>query len=188
MAIKIERCKIPGLMIITSEIHVDSRGYFLETYKRSDFYNAGITVEFLQDNISLSKKGTTRGLHYQLEPNAQGKLLRAVSGKIFEVAVDIRKNSPTFGQWVGVTLTPESGRQFWIPPGFAAGMTALEDNSLLSYKTTNEYSKPHERGIRWDDPEIGIVWPSDSSGLIISEKDQQHPLLKDADINFVYGK
>ena len=188
MTIKVERCEIPDLMIITSEIRRDSRGYFMETYKKSDFYNAGIDVEFSQDNISLSKKGTTRGLHYQLEPYAQGKLLRAVTGKIFEVAVDIRKGSPTFGKWVGVILTPESGKQFWIPPGFAAGMTALEDNSLLAYKTTNEYSKPHERGIRWNDPEIGIVWPSDPSEMIISEKDQHHPLLEDAEINFIYGK
>jgi len=188
MAIQVKRCEIPGLMIITSEIHQDSRGYFMESYRRSDYRKAGIEVEFLQDNILLSKRGTIRGLHYQLEPHAQGKLLWAVTGKIFEVAVDIRKGSPTFGRWIGVVLTPESGKQFWIPPGFAAGMTALEDNSLLAYKTTNEYSKPHERGIRWNDPEIGIVWPSDPSEMIISEKDQHQPLLKDAEINFIYNK
>lgn len=186
MVFSIEKLSIPGLAIITSELHGDPRGYFLETYKRSEFIKLGMDVEFVQDNISLSKKGTIRGLHYQLEPYSQGKLLRAVTGKIFEVAVDLRNGSPTFGKWEGVMLTPESGKQFWIPSGFAAGMATLEDSSLLAYKTTEEYSKEHEMGIRWDDPAIGIKWPGEIGEPTISEKDMKHPLLKDAVSNFVY--
>lgn len=186
MAIRVEKLKIPGLLVITSEIHSDERGFFMETYKKSDFHEAGFREIFVQDNISMSKKGTIRGLHYQLEPKAQGKLLRVFTGKIFEVAVDIRKNSPTFGRWAGVMLTPESGKAFWIPPGFAAGMATLENGSILSYKTTDEYSKEHERGIRWNDPDIVIDWPAEISSPIISDKDKKHPFLKEAEINFIF--
>lgn len=187
MPFTFERLSVPDVVAITPAIFEDQRGHFVETYKRSDFVKFGITTEFIQDNYSLSKKGVARGLHYQLDPHAQGKLMRAISGKIFEVAVDIRKGSPYFGKWASVTMTPKNRKMIWIPEGFAAGMMALEDDSRLAYNTTNEYSKPHERGIRWNDPAIGIKWPMEIVPLI-SEKDNAHPLLAEAEINFVYKK
>ncbi|MGA8303730.1 MAG: dTDP-4-dehydrorhamnose 3,5-epimerase [Thermoplasmata archaeon] len=177
--------EIPAVVLITPRAFADSRGYFVETYKRSEFQRAGIPSEFYQDNCSASKKGVVRGLHYQLDPAAQGKLLRALSGSVWEVAVDIRRGSPTFGRWTGAVLSAENRKMLWIPPGFAAGMVSLEDDSQLAYKTTEEYSQPHERGIRWSDPTINIRWPVDVSYAIVSDKDQAHPLLKDAEINFV---
>ena len=190
MSFKVHHLSIPDLMVIESEAHHDDRGFFMETFKKSDFEKFGLGMEFVQDNLSKSKKGTIRGLHYQKDPSAQGKLLRVLSGAVFEVAVDIRRGSPTFGKYAGIKLTGESGKMFWIPPGFAAGMISLADDSLLSYKTTSEYSKEDERGIIWNDPNISIEWPFDEYGInkpTISEKDLQHPTLKDADINFLYS-
>jgi dTDP-4-dehydrorhamnose 3,5-epimerase len=187
MPFTFERLDIPDVTLITPQAFADDRGCFVETYKRSEFVTVGIPFEFHQDNFSLSKKHVVRGLHYQLAPAAQGKLLRALSGSLWEVAVDIRKGSPHFGKWTGALLSAENRRILWVPPGFAAGVVSLEEGSQLAYKTTAEYSKPHERGIRWNDPAIGIRWPAEMSHPIVSEKDQAHPLLKNAEIDFVYG-
>ena len=190
MSFKVHHLSIPDLMVIESESYHDGRGFFMETFKKSDFERFGLGMEFVQDNLSRSKKGTIRGLHYQKDPTAQGKLLRVLSGAVYEVAVDIRRGSPTFGKYAGVKLTSENGKMFWIPPGFAAGMISLADDSLLAYKTTAEYSKEDERGIIWNDPYISVSWPLSEYDIdkpIISEKDLKHPDLKNADINFVYS-
>lgn len=171
---------IPELVVIKPRIFNDDRGYFLETYKKSDFVNNGISVDFHQANHSRSQKNVVRALHYQLPPFDQGKLVRVVKGKIWDVAVDVRKNSPTFKKWVAVELDDQSFTMFYIPPGFAHGFAALTDDVHLLYQCTNEYSKDHERGIIWNDPELAINWPV--SLPIISEKDALLPLLKDADI------
>lgn len=186
MPFRLEKLSIPEVLVITPQRFEDDRGFFMETFKKSDFAKLGIRGEFCQDNCSLSRRGVVRGLHYQLEPAAQGKLLRALSGALFEVAVDIRKGSPTFGRWTGAHLSAENRAVMWIPPGFAAGVVALEEDSQLAYKTTAEYSKPHERGILWNDPEIGVVWPGGFAQPIVSEKDRVHPRLRDAEVNFVY--
>lgn len=186
MPFAFESLALPEVVVITPTTFEDSRGSFEETYRRSEFARAGITADFLQDNRSVSRRGVVRGLHYQLEPFAQGKLLRALSGSLFEVALDVRRGSPDFGKWVGVTLSASNRKILWIPPGFAAGMVALEEGTQLAYKTTKEYSKPHERGIAFNDPEIRIEWPVDLHGAIVSEKDLAHPRLRDAELNFVY--
>lgn len=188
MPFTFEPLGIPGLVVVTPQAFADDRGYFVETYKRSEFVRAGLPTEYLQDNCSLSKKGVVRGLHYQLEPAAQGKLLRALSGSLWEVAVDIRTGSPTFGRWAGVLLTPGNRKMFWIPAGFAAGVISLEDDSELAYKTTTEYSKAHERGILWNDAAVAIRWPSSGTPPIVSEKDRVHPELRNAETNFVYSE
>jgi dTDP-4-dehydrorhamnose 3,5-epimerase len=186
MSFKVERLEIPDVLKLTPDRFDDDRGYFMETYKKSEFARAGIPHDFVQDNVSESRKGVIRGLHYQLEPHAQGKLMRALSGSVFEVAVDIRRGSPHFGRWTGTLLSEANRATLWIPPGFAAGVVSLEDGSQLAYKTTTEYSKPHERGILWNDPDIGIRWPGEFAHPIVSEKDRVHPRLKDAETNFVY--
>jgi len=186
MPFQIAKLDIPDVLLITPTRFDDDRGFFMETYKKSEFVKAGIPGEFCQDNCSLSQRGVIRGLHYQLAPAAQGKLLRALSGSLYEVAVDIRKGSPSFGKWTGALLSRDKGSILWIPPGFAAGVVALEDHSELAYKTTAEYSKPHERGILWNDPEIGIRWPGGFTNPIVSDKDRVHPRLRDAETNFVY--
>lgn len=186
MAFLFVRLDIPDVVLITPTRFADDRGFFMETYKKSKFVKAGIPSEFCQDNCSESRKGVVRGLHYQLEPAAQGKLLRALSGSLYEVAVDIRKGSPSFGKWTGALLSADKGSILWIPPGFAAGVVALEDRSQLAYKTTGEYSKPHERGILWNDPDIGIRWPGSFASPIVSDKDRIHPRLREAETNFVY--
>lgn len=188
MSFKFEKLKIPGLVVITPDQFGDQRGFFMETYKKSVFHDHGIDFEFVQDNLSQSKGGTIRGLHYQLNPMAQGKLLRVITGEIYEVAVDIRLNSPFFGKWDGVLMSSENRKMFWIPPGFAAGMVTLKDDSLLAYKTTSEYSKEHERGILWSDPRIGITWPISVSNPLLSPKDAVHPLIDNAEINFEYER
>lgn len=176
---------IPDVILIKPKVFGDERGFFLESYKKSLFHAHGITEEFIQDNHSKSAKGVLRGLHYQLDPNAQGKLVRCVSGSVFDVAVDIRKGSPTFGKWVGYELSEENKQMLWIPAGFAHGFVTLEDNTEFLYKTTGEYAPECDRGIRFDDPEIGIVWPKLDS-LLLSDKDQKQPCLQDAEINFIY--
>lgn len=175
---------IPGLLIIQPKSFSDDRGFFMESYNKERYREAGIAEEFVQDNLSLSRKGVVRGLHYQAPPFAQGKLVSVVRGKVWDVAVDIRHDSPTFGKHVAVELSAENKKQFWIPAGFAHGFLALEDNTIFTYKCTNVYSPEHDRGIRWNDPEIGIEWPLENS--IVSEKDQKHPLLKEITREFVY--
>ncbi|HCP10144.1 MAG TPA: dTDP-4-dehydrorhamnose 3,5-epimerase [Thermodesulfobacterium commune] len=176
-----ERLELPEVILIIPKIFKDERGYFIETYKKSDFEKEGINVEFIQDNHSYSIKGVLRGLHYQKKPKAQGKLVRCVLGKIFDVAVDIRKGSPTFGKWVGVELSGENGYMLWIPEGFAHGFLVLSDFAHVIYKVSgSEYSPEHDTGIIWNDEDIGIKWPLEKvEKVILSEKDSKLPRLKD---------
>ena len=180
------KTEIPEVIIVKPKVFGDERGFFMETYKKSDFKKAGIDTDFVQDNHSKSVKGVLRGLHYQLEPKAQGKLVRCIRGKIFDVAVDIRKGSPTFGKWIGLELSEENKLMLWIPEGFAHGFLTLSEEAEIVYKVSGaEYSPEHDRGIRWNDPDIGIKWPLEGEP-ILSEKDRIAPLLKDAEVNFVY--
>jgi dTDP-4-dehydrorhamnose 3,5-epimerase len=172
---------IPDVLIFDPKIFGDSRGFFFESFNQKVFEEAvGRRVEFVQDNHSCSSAGVLRGLHYQLPPCAQAKLVRCVSGALFDVAVDIRQDSPTFGQWVGVMLSAENKKQIWIPEGFAHGFIALEDSTEILYKTNNYYSKDDERVICWDDKQLAIVWPI--TPLIISDKDQQACCFSDAQL------
>ncbi|MCY9664829.1 dTDP-4-dehydrorhamnose 3,5-epimerase [Paenibacillus alginolyticus] len=180
---KIISTNLKGLFIVEPDVHGDNRGFFMESYSRAKFAELGIEHEFIQDNHSLSvETGVLRGLHYQLNPKAQTKLVRVVSGAIYDVAVDIRKNSPTFGEWVGVILSEANKRQLLVPQGFAHGFCTIVPNSQVLYKVDEYYSPEHDRGILWSDPAIGIDWPT--SNPILSDKDQKHPLLQDAEINF----
>jgi len=170
---------IRGLYEIEPTIHRDARGYFVETYNRRDFEEAGLTQVFVQDNQSKSTRGVLRGLHYQKE-HPQGKLVRAVSGRVFDVAVDLRKGSETFGLWYGVELTAENMKQFYIPEGFAHGFLVLSEEAEFAYKCTDFYHPGDEGGLRWNDPEIGVEWPMDGIEVLLSEKDKVQPFFKDA--------
>lgn len=150
---------IPGLLILEPKVFGDARGFFMESYNAKAFQDAtGLDVNFVQDNHSRSGKGVLRGLHYQIE-QAQGKLVRVTRGSVFDVAVDLRKSSPTFGQWVGVELSEDNNRQFWIPPGFAHGFLVTSDSADFLYKTTDYYAPQHERSLLWNDPTVGVAWP-----------------------------
>jgi dTDP-4-dehydrorhamnose 3,5-epimerase len=175
------KTEIPEVILIKPKVFGDQRGFFMETYKKSDFEKAGIETNFVQDNHSKSVKGVLRGLHYQKEPKAQGKLVRCLRGKIFDVAVDIRPNSPTFGKWVGFELSEENKHMLWIPKGFAHGFLTLEENTEIFYKVSgSEYSPEHDAGIIWNDEQIGINWPlNEIEKLILSEKDKNLPNLKE---------
>lgn len=163
---------IPDVLILEPKVFGDERGFFFESYNEQDFKQAtGLDVTFVQDNHSRSAKGVLRGLHYQLPPHAQGKLVRCVRGAVFDVAVDIRKSSPTFGKWVGVELNEENQKQLWIPPGFAHGFLTLTEKADFLYKTTDYYCSTHERGVVWHDSEIGISWPDQIGRKILSTKD-----------------
>ncbi|MCQ6254061.1 dTDP-4-dehydrorhamnose 3,5-epimerase [Methanocaldococcus sp.] len=186
MPFKFRRLEIPEVILIEPIVFEDERGFFMETYKYSEFSKFGIKEIFVQDNHSKSKKGVLRGLHYQKNPNAQGKLVRCIRGEIFDVAVDIRKGSPTFGKWVGVILSEENKKMLYIPKGFAHGFCVLSEEAEVIYKCTAEYSPEDDRGIIWNDKDIGIDWPIKNP--ILSEKDKKHPPLREADINFVYEK
>ncbi len=166
---------LPGVVVIEPRVFGDERGFFLESFNQRNFEAAtGLSgIEFVQDNHSRSRRGVLRGLHFQLAPKAQGKLVRVTSGEVFDVAVDIRPNSPHFGQWVAERLSGENHRQLWIPPGFAHGFLVLSDSADFLYKTTEYYSPEHDRSIRWDDPDIGIAWPLDGLTPELSAKDQQ---------------
>lgn len=179
---KITDTAIADVKIIEPKVFGDDRGFFFESFNQSIFNEAvGRKVEFIQDNHSMSKKGVLRGLHYQLAPHAQGKLVRCVEGEVFDVAVDIRKSSPTFGQWVGVNLSAENHRQLWIPEGFAHGFVTLSERVQFVYKTTNYYAPQSERSIIWNDPEINIKWP-EVENLTLSGKDEVGLLLNSADL------
>lgn len=179
MAFKFSRLEIPEVIFVVPSLFKDDRGYFLESYKQSEFAANDITDDFIQDNFSSSIKGVLRGLHYQLDPKAQGKLVSCVSGEIFDIAVDIRKSSATFGRWVFARLTGTGREMLYIPAGFAHGFYALSE-AMVAYKTTNEYSPAHDRGIIWNDPHIAIEWPA---GLkLLSDKDNKLPQLKDAEV------
>ena len=175
---------IPEVILVEPQRFGDARGFFMETYQFETFAENGIAPHFVQDNHSRSAKGVLRGLHYQKDPHAQGKLLKVVLGEIFDVAVDIRRGSPTFGQWVGETLSAENGRLLYVPPGFAHGFCVLSETADLIYKTTDYYKPDTDRGIIWNDPQIGIDWPVTEPNL--SEKDAKLPSLAEADINYRY--
>lgn len=164
---------IPEVLIFEPKVFGDERGFFFESFNHKLFEEAVVyPVTFVQDNHSKSSKGVLRGLHYQLPPHAQGKLVRCVAGEVFDVAVDIRKSSPTFGQWVGVHLSGENKRQLWIPEGFAHGFLTLSESAEFLYKTTNYYAPQSEGSIRWDDPQVGIEWPIEGE-VSLSKKDQE---------------
>lgn len=180
---KVTPLKLQGASIIEPVVHGDSRGYFMESYNDDLLQQQGIKYDFVQDNQSLSAEpGVLRGLHYQLNPKAQTKLIRVLSGAIYDVIVDIRRNSPTFGQWVGVILSEHNHRQLLVPKGFAHGFCTIGSNTQVLYKVDEYYSPENDRGILWNDPALNIDWPTSSP--ILSDKDQRHPLLQDADLNF----
>ncbi len=170
---------IPDVIIFEPKVFGDERGYFFESFNRKLFEEAvGYPVSFVQDNHSKSSKGVLRGLHYQLSPHVQGKLVRCVAGEVFDVAVDIRKSSPTFGQWVGVHLSGENKRQLWMPEGFAHGFVTLSETADFLYKTTNYYCVASDRGIAWNDEQLAVAWPVEGMNLIVSDKDQKQPIFK----------
>jgi dTDP-4-dehydrorhamnose 3,5-epimerase len=175
--LKITTTPIEGILIIEPQIFKDSRGYFFESYNQDKMEAAGIALSFVQDNQSLSQKGAVRGLHFQAPPFEQGKLVRVVAGAVRDVVVDIRKNSPTYGQHFSIDLSAENQLMFWIPPGFAHGFETLTDNTIFLYKCTNMYHKNSEGGLFWNDPAIGIKWQTQDA--IVSEKDMILPTLKD---------
>ena len=182
MPFEFQRLEIPDVILVSAKQFVDDRGYFLESYKQSEFADNGIPWAFVQDNRSHSTQQVLRGLHYQLQPMAQGKLVAVLSGEIFDVAVDIRQGSPSFGHWVGATLSADRFNMLYVPVGFAHGFCVLSERADVLYKVTAEYAADLDRGIRWDDPQIGIAWPI--AAPILSEKDAALPLLHDAENNF----
>jgi dTDP-4-dehydrorhamnose 3,5-epimerase len=181
---EIIKTPIQDLIIIKSRVFEDARGYFFETYNEKTFVENGITAKFVQDNRSKSSYGVIRGLHYQLNPHSQSKLVSVIVGKVFDVAVDLRKNSPTFGKWYGVELSDENRLQFFIPQGFAHGFSVLSDTAIFSYKCDNFYAPQSESGIIYNDPTLNIDWRIPAEKAVVSEKDLKHPLLKDAEFNF----
>ena len=167
---------IPDLLILEPKVFGDARGFFMESYNAKVFHDAtGLSPNFVQDNHSRSGKGVLRGLHYQIE-QAQGKLVRVTRGAVFDVAVDLRQSSPTFGQWVGIELSEENNRQFWIPPGFAHGFLVTSDSADFLYKTTDYYAPEHERSLAWNDPDVGVAWPLDAAPLLSAKDVAGKPL------------
>ena len=177
--------ELKDVMIVKPKVFGDKRGFFLESYKKNDFFNAGIKVEFNQDNHSKSTKGVLRGLHFQLNPKAQAKLVRCARGKIYDVAVDLRKNSPSYKKWIKVELSEDNKQMLYIPAGFAHGFVVLSEEAELLYKATNEYAPELDGGIKWNDEDVNVDWGIDFIPLI-SDKDAALPSLKDAKINFEY--
>ena len=173
---KVTETELPGILLIEPKVFGDARGYFMETWSRSRYAEAGIPADFVQDNISFSQRGVLRGLHFQ-KPNTQGKLVYVLQGEVFDVAVDIRVGSPHFGRWVGVTLSADNKRQLYIPPGFAHGFCVTSAQALFVYKCTDLYNPAAEATLRWDDPAIGIHWPI--AEPLVSDKDRVGTLLKD---------
>ncbi len=186
MAFKIETDKIEGLLIISPEVYRDSRGYFFESYHSKIFEEYHLKYHFIQDNQSKSVYGTIRGLHYQIEPFAQVKLVRVVQGEVLDVVLDIRQNSPTYGHKFEIVLSAENHKQLLVPKGFAHGFSVLSEEAVFCYKCDNYYHKSAERGIRFNDPALDIDWRLEASTRIVSEKDMKLPYLADAEINFVY--
>lgn len=178
MPFNFKRLEIPEVILVEPKVFPDGRGFFMETYKIPDFVAAGITGNFVQDNHSRSTKGVLRGLHYQNPPFAQGKLVRALRGEVFDVAVDIRKGSPTYGKWVGVILSEENKNILYVPEGFAHGFCVLSEIAEITYKTTNVYSAESEAGIIWNDADLNIKWPIKEP--VLSEKDEKWPNLREA--------
>jgi dTDP-4-dehydrorhamnose 3,5-epimerase len=181
---KIIETPIPGLLIIEPRVFADERGYFFESYNASNFEKYGLQTNFVQDNESKSQRGVIRGLHYQLEPHSQTKLIRVIRGTVYDVALDLRKGSPTFGQWYGLEVSAANKKQFYIPKGFAHGFSVLSEYAIFSYKCDHFYTPASERGIRYDDPAFGIDWKLSEAEAIVSEKDRVLPFLTDAEMNF----
>ena len=176
-----EKLAIPEVVLFTPKVFGDERGFFFESFNQNVFEQAtGTAPAFVQDNHSKSVRGVLRGLHYQLPPHAQGKLVRVVQGAVFDVAVDIRKSSPTFGQWVGAELSADNHRQLWVPPGFAHGFLVLSDSAEFLYKTTDYYAPQHECCIAWNDPDLAIAWPDIGMSPLLSAKDSQGQALVNA--------
>ena len=184
MPFRMVETEIPAVKIIEPNVFADARGFFMETYKRSEFAELGIVEDFVQVNRSKSTRGILRGLHYQKQPRAQGKLVQAVAGEVFDVAVDIRQGAPTFGKTIVAKLSAENRVMLYIPPGFAHGFCVISDEAEVTYMTTAEYTPECEAGIRWDDPDLAIAWPIARPQL--SQRDLRWPYLKDADNNFYF--
>ena len=185
---QIEQTSLPGVVIITPARHGDARGFFSESWNRARLEEAGIAIDFVQDNHSLSEQvGTVRGLHFQSPPHAQAKLVRCGRGALYDVAVDIRRGSPTYGQWVGVELSFENGRQLLIPEGFLHGFVTRAPMTEIIYKCSDYYAPDCDGAVRFDDPEIGIDWGIDPAAAVLSAKDAKAPLLRDFASPFVYG-
>lgn len=183
MTMKIIKTKLDGVVIIEPKVFGDHRGFFMESYNERQLAEFGYEFDFVQDNHSLSvEAGTLRGLHYQLQPMAQTKLVRVLAGAIYDVVLDLRKDSPTFGKWEGFILSADNKRQLLVPKGFAHGFCTLVPNTEVFYKVDQYYSPEHDRGILWNDPALGIDWPC--ANPVLSEKDQKHPLLEDAEFDF----
>jgi len=187
---KFNETKIDGVYIIEPKVFGDNRGYFMESYNKEHFEEAGLNMTFVQDNESKSSKGVLRGLHFQ-KKHSQGKLVRVTKGEVFDVAVDLRVGSPTYGHWEGVILNDQNKKQFYIPEGFAHGFLVLSDEAVFNYKCTEFYSPEYDGGVMWNDPEINIEWPLDRiENVLLSEKDKVHPNLKDLDLrkyeDFIY--
>ena len=182
------KTSIDGVVIVEPTAYGDSRGYFMETYQKEDFKAGGIDIDFVQDNQSMSTKGVLRGLHFQKPPHAQSKLVRVVKGAVLDVAVDIRKGSPTFGKHVAVELTGENRRQVFIPRGFAHGFAVLSDEAILQYKCDNFYEPQYEGAVAWNDPDLAIDWKLPEDKVILSAKDTCQPRLKDAQWLFDYNE
>jgi len=176
----VTRTALPEVLLITPQVFPDNRGFFFESFKTSDFEKAGLPSFFVQDNFSFSRKNVLRGLHYQRDPKAQGKLISVFKGGIWDVAVDIRKSSPTFLKWISAEINDQNHAMLYIPPGFAHGFVALTEDVHLLYKCTNEYDPQADSGIRWDDPDIAISWPVNSP--VLSEKDRLLPLIHEAEV------
>jgi len=187
MPFEFQELEVPGLKLVTPKLFPDRRGLFGESYKGADFRAAGITAEFVQDNMSVSVKNVIRGLHYQKAEAAQAKLVCCLSGRIFDVAVDIRKGSSTYGKWAGRGLDGEGWQMLFVPEGFAHGFSVLSDRALVSYKVNRLYSPGHSRGIRWDDPALGIDWMLDGAP-VVSDQDAALPGLSACDNDFVHGR
>ncbi|MFA5113839.1 MAG: dTDP-4-dehydrorhamnose 3,5-epimerase [Candidatus Margulisiibacteriota bacterium] len=186
---KFTRSPLPGLLIIEPQVFADDRGFFLEFYNRDEFARHGLTEPFVQDNHSRSKKGVLRGLHYQINPSPMGKLVKCLRGKIFDVGVDVRKGSPTWGKYYSDVLTGDNHKMLYLPPGFAHGFLALEDDSEVIYACTGVYSAQAERAVAWNDPGLGIKWPVDQVGkVVVSDRDRQHPGLDQAETNFEFKR
>lgn len=179
---KVTPTALPEVLLLEPRVFQDERGFFLESYNRATLRTlAGLDAEFVQDNHSRSARGVLRGLHYQIR-QPQGKLVRVTAGAIFDVAVDLRRHSPRFGQWVGVELTAANFRQLWVPPGFGHGFLVLSESAEVMYKTTDYYAPEHERCVRWDDPQVAIAWPDVGVAPVLSAKDQKGAALRDAEV------
>jgi dTDP-4-dehydrorhamnose 3,5-epimerase len=176
---------LPGVFVVTPPVFADNRGFFKETYSRRVFRENGIQDDFVQANHSWSKHaGTLRGIHFQIEPEAQAKLVRCIRGRIFDVAVDLGRSSPTFARWFATELSPDNHRQLYVPAGFGHAFLTLEDDTEVLYSVSRHYSRPHDAAVRWDDPAIAIDWPIRASDVILSQKDAEAPPLRDAPVLF----